>query len=261
MILDELVAATQQRLSVQIRQVPPETLQLQAESMPKQSRNFAGRLRQPGLHIIGELKQASPSKGQIVTDFPYLEIAKAYAAASVDAISVLTEPTFFKGKLSYLSAVREVTDMPLLRKDFIISSYMIYEAKVAGANLILLIVRILSDTQLKDYLELAQRLGLEAIVEAHDATEVKRALAAGATIIGLNNRNLQNFTVDLSTSLKLRRQIPAVIPVIAESGIKTAAQIALLAQANFNGVLIGETFMKARDKSALVRQFKAAAVG
>lgn len=257
MILDDLVAATQTRIAAEKRQVPLQVLKSQAEALSAvPAIDFAQHLHTPGLHIIGELKQASPSKGQIVTDFPYTDIAREYTAAGIDAISVLTEPTYFKGNIGYLRTVRGVTNVPLLRKDFTIDPYMIYEAKVNGADIILLIVAILTDDQLRDYLQLAASLGLTALVEAHDAAEVRRALAAGAQIIGINNRNLKDFSVDFANSIRLRHLIPPTVAVIAESGIRQPADAAAIRAAQFNGILVGEALMRATDKAQLIQTFK-----
>lgn len=259
MILDTLVTATKQRIRLEKKQEPLAILKQRIATQTIVPLDFTAILKQPGFHIIGELKQASPSKGQIVTDFPYLQIAKAYEAAQVSAISVLTEPTYFKGQLQYLQDVHTVTTLPLLRKDFTIDAYMIYQAKAYGASIILLIVAILSDQQLKDFLHLAKALDLAAIVEVHDTQEVQRALKAGAKIIGINNRNLKDFTVDLDRSQQLRTVIPKTIPVIAESGLKTSQDLKALNKAGFCGALIGETLMRAQDKVQLIQTFKAVA--
>ncbi|KRK63100.1 indole-3-glycerol-phosphate synthase [Companilactobacillus farciminis KCTC 3681 = DSM 20184] len=217
---------------------------------------IVNKLLEPELIFIAEIKKASPSKGVIVQDFPYLEIAQEYQANKIDMISVLTEPDYFQGNLKYLQQITQEVDLPVLRKDFTIDPYMIYQAKIAQASLILLIVAILSDEQLKDYLKLAKELGLAAIVEVHDETELKRALRAKSEIIGINNRNLKDFSVNFNNSLKLKKLIPVDIPVIAESGIKTKADIKLLKKAGINGVLIGETFMKAKNKAEIINDFK-----
>lgn len=223
---------------------------------PKNPQLIVDKLLEPELTFIAEIKKASPSKGVIVQDFPYLEIAQEYQANKIDMISVLTEPDYFQGNLKYLQQITQEVDLPVLRKDFTIDPYMIYQAKIAQASLILLIVAILSDEQLKDYLKLAKKLGLAAIVEVHDETELKRALRAKSEIIGINNRNLKDFSVNFNNSLKLKKLIPVDIPVIAESGIKTKADIKLLKNAGINGVLIGETFMKAKNKAEIINDFK-----
>ncbi len=222
--------------------------------------DFLAVLNEPGLHVISEVKKASPSKGTIVTDFPYLQIAISYDEAGADAISVLTEPDYFNGHLNYLKEISQAVSAPTLRKDFTIDPYMIYEAKANGASIILLIVAIVDDQQLRSYRELAESLGMQAIVEAYTADEVTRALNSGAKIIGINNRNLKDFKVDFQNSLKLRAMVPEGIPVIAESGIKTQADVEVLADAGFNGILMGETLMRSDDKEALIKEFKQAAV-
>ena len=232
-------------------------LKQQSQKAPmKNPQLIVDKLLEPKLTFIAEIKKASPSKGVIVQDFPYLEIAQEYQANKIDMISVLTEPDYFQGNLKYLQQITQEVDLPVLRKDFTIDSYMIYQAKIAQASLILLIVAILSDEQLRDYLKLAKELGLAAIVEVHDETELKRALRAKSEIIGINNRNLKDFSVNFNNSLKLKKLIPADIPVIAESGIKTKADIKLLKKAGINGVLIGETFMKAKNKAKIINDFK-----
>lgn len=255
MILDDLVAATQQRTQQEQQSESLATLKQRARATPAPDPAKVRRaLGGDGLAVIAEVKQASPSKGTIVTgDFDPVIIAQSYAAAGVNAISVLTEPTYFHGQLAYLADIAQRVTVPLLRKDFTINDYMIYQARAAGANLILLIVAILTPAQLTNYLKLADELGLMAIVEAHDAQEVQIALAAGAQIIGVNNRNLRDFTVDLNNSVQLRALVPNDVLFVAESGIKTAADVAVLRQAGVDAVLIGETLMRAPDKRAALR--------
>lgn len=257
MILDDLVTATKQRLIKEKSQVSLVELKQRAQQIPnRDSQAVINKFLEPELHFIGEIKKASPSKGTIVKDFPYMKIAQEYQKAEIDAISVLTEPTYFQGKLDYLKEISKTTNVPLLRKDFTIDPYMIYQAKIAGASMILLIVAILDDEQLSSYLNLTKQLGLAALVEVHNENELQRALNAGAEIIGVNNRNLKDFTVDLNNSLKLRSLVPKQIPFITESGIKTIADIKKLKQAQVNGVLIGETFMKASDRIKIIREFQ-----
>ena len=257
MILDDLVTATKKRMAAEKRIHSLNELKQQSQKIPpKNPQLIVDKLLEPKLTFIAEIKKASPSKGVIVQDFPYLEIAQEYQANKIDMISVLTEPDYFQGNLKYLQQITQEVDLPVLRKDFTIDPYMIYQAKIAQASLILLIVAILSDEQLKDYLKLAKKLGLAAIVEVHDETELKRALRTKSEIIGINNRNLKDFSVNFNNSLKLKKLIPADIPVIAESGIKTKADIKLLKKAGINGVLIGETFMKAKNKAEIINDFK-----
>ena len=257
MILDDLVAVTKIRLARHQRQQPFADLKQNVDKMPRNPKpDFLTRLKQPGLHVIAEVKKASPSKGTIVTDFPYLAIAKAYDQAGADAISVLTEPDYFNGHLHYLKEISQQVSVPTLRKDFTIDPYMIYEATANGAAIILLIVAILTDQQLRDYRQLAEKLGMHAIVEAYTAAEVTRALQSGAKIIGINNRNLKDFRVDFNNSLKLRAMVPDNIPVVAESGIKTQEDVEKLAAAGFNAILIGETLMRSNQKKQLIAAFK-----
>lgn len=217
---------------------------------------FEKALKDKPIAIISEVKRASPSKGLISEDFDYVAIAEDYENAGVSAISVLTEPYFFKGSNDILAEIAEKVNTPILRKDFVIDPYMIYEAKVIGADAILLIVSILTDEQLKEYMELADSLGLSAIVEAHDKTEIERALDANARIIGVNNRNLKDFTVDINNSINLRKHVPKNILFISESGIKTPNQVKTLIENDVDGVLIGETLMRSDDKQTLIRELK-----
>lgn len=217
---------------------------------------FEAALKDKPIAIISEVKRASPSKGLIAEDFDYLNIAKEYEEAGVSAISVLTEPYFFQGSDNILKEISENVKTPILRKDFTISPYMIYEAKLIGASAILLIVSILDDNQIKEYLELADELGLSSIVETHDEKEIERALNAGARIIGVNNRNLKDFTVDIHNSVNLRKNVPEDIIFISESGIKTPEDVRILKENNVNGVLIGETLMRSDDKKTLIEALK-----
>ncbi|MFD1419020.1 indole-3-glycerol phosphate synthase TrpC [Companilactobacillus keshanensis] len=244
MILDDLVSTTKERIK--------------NEKTGHNIENVIAKFLNSDMGFIGEVKKASPSKGVIVDNFPYLEIANEYQQAGVDAISVLTEPKYFQGKLKYLTEIVKEVDVPVLRKDFVIDPYMIYQAKFAGANIILLITAILTPEQLKNFQQLADELDLAAIVEVHSKSELDIALNAGAKIIGVNNRNLKNFTVDLNNSLKLRNFVPKQIPFIAESGIKSIEDIKLLKKADVNEVLIGETFMRANDKLKIINEFKEA---
>lgn len=197
------------------------------------------------IHFICECKKASPSKGLIAPDFPYLEIARQYEEAGASAISVLTEPKWFLGSPEYLREIAEEVKVPCLRKDFTVDPYMIYEAKLLGASAVLLICAILDTGTLAEYLEAADSLGLSAIVEAHDETEVASAVSAGARIIGVNNRNLKDFTVDIHNSIRLRSCAPAGTIFVAESGIRTPEDVETLRQNGVNAVLIGEQLMRA----------------
>ncbi|MGL4689880.1 MAG: indole-3-glycerol phosphate synthase TrpC, partial [Leuconostoc mesenteroides] len=219
---------------------------------------FEKSLAQQKISVVAEIKQVSPSKGQIVpsSEFDYQGIAKDYEVAGVDAISVLTEENYFKGSLDILKTVAADSATPVLRKDFTIDPYMIYEAKVAGSQIILLIVAILTDEQLKEYLSLANELGLSVIVEAHNEEEILRAVKANARIIGVNNRNLKDFTVDFDNTKRLRQLVPPEILFISESGIKDRSDVVTLEQIGVDGILVGETFMKAADKLAAIQQLR-----
>lgn len=217
---------------------------------------FEKALRDKPIAIISEVKRASPSKGLIAEDFDYLAIARDYESAGVSAISVLTEPYFFQGSNEILKEISQTVETPILRKDFTISPYMIYEAKLIGASAILLIVSILDDEELVEYLELADSLGLSAIVETHDGEEIERALDAGARIIGVNNRNLKDFTVDINNSINLRKNVPKDIIFISESGIKTSEDVKRLKENDVDAVLIGETLMRSDNKKSLIEELK-----
>ena len=217
---------------------------------------FKKALSGDDISIIAEVKKASPSKGIIAEDFDYLAIAKEYEDAGASAISVLTEPYFFFGSDDYLKEIAETVNIPVLRKDFVVDEYMIWEAKALGASAVLLIVSILDIVQLKKYLDLAHELGLSAIVEAHDGDEIMRALTVGAEIIGVNNRNLADFTVDIENSINLRRCVSGDVIFISESGIKTKEDVARLKENDVDAVLIGETLMKCDDKKEMISEFK-----
>lgn len=248
MILDTLAAATRIRVENSKKHCTLEQMKEQAEKLPKGDFPFEQVLRESGVSFICEIKKASPSKGIIAADFPYLEIAKDYEAAGASAISVLTEPDYFMGSNQYLTEISEHVTIPILRKDFTIDEYQIYEAKVIGASAVLLICSLLDTETLTSYLAICDSLGLSAIVEAHTEEEVLSAQKAGARIIGVNNRNLKTFEVDFSNSANLRSLVPPPTLFVAESGIKTAANIHVLYEAGVNAVLIGETLMRAPDK-------------
>ena len=216
---------------------------------------FYDAINKEGMNFICEIKKASPSKGIISKDFPYLNIAKEYNQIA-NAISVLTEPYFFKGSDKILSEVKSVVNVPVLRKDFIIYPYQIYEAKFIGADAILLICAILDDDKLKKYYNLARELGLCVLVEAHDEAEVNRAIKIGARIIGVNNRNLKDFTVDTANSINLRNKAPKNITFVSESGIKTREDIKKLLNNDIHVVLIGETLMRSSDKVSMIKELK-----
>ncbi len=217
---------------------------------------FARALAREGISFICEVKKASPSKGLIAPDFPYLETAKDYERAGAAAISCLTEPFYFQGQDQYLREIAQAVQIPVLRKDFTVDEYMIYQAKTLGASAVLLICAILDDGQLAAYGQLARELGLSALVEAHDEEEVERALRADARIIGVNNRDLRTFTVDINNSLRLRRLVPPEILFVSESGIRTAEDIRNLRENGTDAVLIGETLMRSKEKERLLREWR-----
>lgn len=208
------------------------------------------------LHFICEVKKASPSKGVISDDFPYMDIARDYVAAGASAISVLTEPEFFLGNDRYLSEISRAVNIPVLRKDFILDEYQIYESKLIGADAVLLISSLLEVNRLKKFIEICDELGLSALVEAHTAAEIEKAVEAGARIIGVNNRNLQTFEVDIENSIRLRELVPRDIIYVAESGIRTREDIRMLQSAGINAVLMGEAFMRSENKKGLLEALR-----
>ena len=249
MILETIAQANRERYAEIEKQVPLEEIKKQARSMEITDEfPFEKALAGGGISYICEVKKASPSKGIIAEDFPYVEIAKDYEKAGASAISVLTEPRWFKGENRYLQEISQNVKIPLLRKDFTVCEYQIYEAKVIGASAVLLICALLDTVTIRKRIRLCDSLGLSALVEAHTEEEVKSALAAGARIVGVNNRNLKDFTVDLTTCTRLRRLVPKEILFVGESGIKTADDVQELRDAGVNGLLIGETLMRNPDK-------------
>ena len=217
---------------------------------------FKAALSKPGVSFICEVKKASPSKGLIAPDFPYVEIARQYQEAGADAVSVLTEPEFFLGADRYLEATHREIELPLLRKDFIVDEYQIYEAKVLGASAVLLICSLMDMEKLKRYMGICGSLGLSSLAEAHTDREVAMAAEAGADIIGINNRNLETFEVDFTNALRLRKLVDRGTIFVAESGIRTPEDIELLAENQVDAVLVGETLMRAPDKKRALRELK-----
>ncbi|NCB31573.1 MAG: indole-3-glycerol phosphate synthase TrpC [Clostridia bacterium] len=256
MILDTIADFTRIRVENSKLEISPKEMKRLAKAMPRGDFPFERALRARDFTVICEIKRASPSKGIIASNFPYLDIARSYEAAGADAISVLTEPDFFLGSNYYLSEIRGAVNTPLLRKDFTIDEYQIYEAKTIGADAVLLICALLDAATLRSFLDICHDLGLSALVEAHTEEEISKALDAGATIIGVNNRDLKTFQVDLNTCLRLRPLVPESVLFVAESGIQTKADIDLLKQAKVNTVLIGETLMKSPDKGAALAELK-----
>lgn len=257
MILDEIAEYTKERVRALKAHKSLYAVRDEAEGRP-QGKDFRAAFAAPGLSVIAELKKASPSKGVIATDFTdiYLRKAAEYEAGGAAAISCLTEPQFFQGSDAYLQAVRQRVELPILRKDFTLDEYQIYEAKCIGADAVLLICSLLSAAQMGEYLAQAQELGLSALVEAHTADEVQQALAAGAEIIGVNNRNLKDFSVNPVNSLRLRDEIPASKIFVSESGIKCAADTQALKQAGVQAVLVGEALMRSADAAAMLKEMR-----
>lgn len=253
MILEQILESTAKRVAALKETTSLAALKGRARrsEVPFAFEKALAKKQAPGdIAFICEVKKASPSKGVIAADFPFVEIARDYQAAGADAISVLTEPEFFQGANNYLTEIKQNVNIPVLRKDFIIDAIQIYEASLIGADAILLICSVLNVEQISEYLGIADSLGLSALVEAHDEAEVRQALAAGARIIGVNNRNLKTFAVDIDNSVRLRQLVPPEILFVSESGIRTPEDIAKLRENGTNAVLIGEVLMRSGDKKA-----------
>ena len=266
-ILEEIAVKTRERIEEEKRRCSPAEMKGLAEELLRSKKHggagaltgadnaaaggcFYRALAVPGMSYICEVKKASPSKGLIAPDFPYLEIAKEYEVAGASAISCLTEPFYFRGADQYLKEITGSARIPVLRKDFTVDEYMIYQAKTLGASAVLLICAILDKVQLRDYRQLAESLGLDALVEAHDETEVEMALDVGAKIVGVNNRDLKTFQVDMQNSIRLRNLAPREVLFVSESGIKGPEEISILREHQVDAVLIGETLMRSTDKKA-----------
>ena len=263
-ILHEIAEKTKERIAEKEREIPLSEIRSEAEKMPANTRfPFEGALKlyvgNPKLSdvvFICEVKKASPSKGIIAEDFPYLQIAQDYEKAGAAAISCLTEPFWFKGSDNYLREIAANVNIPVLRKDFTVNDYMIYEAKTLGASAVLLICSILSEQQLSEYLGLAHSLGLSALVEAHNEAEIETAVKIGAKIIGVNNRDLKTFNVDVNNAAHLRDLVPRDRIFVSESGVKTAEDVENIRKYGANAVLIGETLMRAPDKKAKLDELR-----
>lgn len=255
-ILEQLADYARERTEQAKKKISSEEIRRQALSMPKGDFAFEKALKKLGISFICECKKASPSKGVIASSFPYLQIAKDYEAAGADCISVLTEPKWFLGSDEYLKEITTTVSIPCLRKDFTVDEYMIHEAKALGASAVLLICSILSEKQIKEYIEISDVLGLSALVEAHDESEVQKALRAGARIIGVNNRNLKDFSVDTDNSRRLRELIPQNVLFVSESGVKNADDVEKLREIGADAVLVGETLMRASDKKAKLHELR-----
>ena len=251
-ILDKITEKTK----IRTEKLNINDLKEKVQNLPRKDFIFKNALSGDKIKIISEIKKASPSKGLICPDFDPIKIAKEYNEAKTDCISILTEPYFFLGNNAYIKDVKKVTDIPILRKDFIIDEKQIYESKIIGADCILLICAILDEKKLKEFLNLAHKLCLSVLVEAHNEDEIKTALNCNAEIIGVNNRNLKTFEVDFNNTFKLRKLVPDDIIFVSESGIKTREDIIKLEENNVNAVLIGETFMKSKNKIEEIKKLR-----
>ena len=253
-ILEKLAEHAAERVKAAKAAVPADEMRARALALPRGGFEFEKALAREGLSFICECKKASPSKGVISEDFPYLDIARQYAAAGADCISVLTEPKWFLD--SYLREIAAAVKTPCIRKDFTVDEYMIYEAKTLGAAAVLLICSILTKSQIEQYIGICDELGLSALVEAHDESEVRMAISAGARIVGVNNRNLADFTVDTGNSCKLRDLVPEGVLFVSESGVSGREDTARLEAAGVDAVLIGEALMRASDIAAKLRELR-----
>ena len=255
-ILDKLAEHAFERVKTAEEKISLDEIKRYALALPESGFAFEKALAKPEISFICECKKASPSKGVIAEDFPYLEIAREYENAGADCISVLTEPKWFMGSDEYLKEIAESVGIPCLRKDFTVSEYQIYEAKVLGAKAVLLICSILSAEQIREYIGICDKLGISALVEAHDENEVRIAVNSGARIIGVNNRNLKDFSVDTDNSRRMRELVSKDIIFVSESGVRTAEDVQKLRAIGADAVLIGETLMRAEDKKAKLLELK-----
>ncbi len=255
-ILDQLADYARERVAEAKSVRPLEQVRAEALALPKGDFAFEKALRKEGVSFICECKKASPSKGLIAPDFPYLEIAKEYETAGADCISVLTEPKWFLGSDEYLKEIASAVSIPCIRKDFTVDEYMIYEAKILGASAVLLICSILSEEQISEYIGICDELGLSALVETHDEEEVAMAVRAGARIVGVNNRNLKDFSVDTGNSARLKSLVGDDIIFVSESGVKDGNDVAELRKIGVDAVLVGEALMRASDKKAKLKELR-----
>ena len=260
MILDELAAYAAKRVAAAKEETTTEALKEAALLLTKSSFLFENALKKTGMSFICEVKKASPSKGVISPDFPYMEIARSYEAAGADCVSVLTEPKWFLGSDDIFRGIRSEISLPMIRKDFTVDEYQIYEAKLMGADAVLLICALLDTATIARYLGICSTLGMTALVEAHDEAETASAVAAGALVIGVNNRNLKNFTVDFANAARLREKIPPSAVFVAESGVSSPDDVRALSKIGADAVLIGEALMRAGDKKAMLSQMRSAAI-
>ena len=255
-ILDKLAQHAMERVKAAEQTISLDEIKSRVLSLPKGDFEFERVLSKPNISFICECKKASPSKGIIAKDFPFLRIAKEYESAGADCISVLTEPKWFLGSDEYLREIAAAVKIPCLRKDFTVDEYQIYEAKILGAQAVLLICSILSAEQIKAYIKICDKLGISALVETHDENEVKTAVNSGARIIGVNNRNLKDFSVDTDNSRRMRELVPDNVLFVSESGVRTAEDVQKLCEIGADAVLIGETLMRAEDKKAKLLELK-----
>ncbi|RJQ48363.1 MAG: indole-3-glycerol phosphate synthase TrpC [Desulfobacteraceae bacterium] len=257
-ILDKIVERKKQEVAAARERIPEADLRRDA-ALPRERRSFFGSLENPGpygINIIAEIKRASPSKGVIRSNLDPLAYAEAYEAGGASAISVLTDRSFFQGSLQDLETVRKAVRLPVLRKDFIISSYQIFESAVRGADAVLLIVSILSDNQLKDYLALSLEVGLDALVEVHTEADLERASRAGAKLIGINNRNLKSFETDIQRAAQMVKKLEIDQIAVAESGIRTREDIEELKKTGIFNFLIGESIVRSADPRAFITELR-----
>jgi indole-3-glycerol phosphate synthase len=256
-ILEKLADLSRERVRSEQERLPESELRSQAKALgPGNGKAFLSALKKPGISFICEVKKASPSKGLISPDFPYLEIASEYERAGADCISCLTEPEYFLGSDQIFKKIREKVSLPMLRKDFTVSAYQLDQARVMGAEAALLIVSLLDVKTLGEYLERCEDLGIAALTETHDEAEIRTAVSAGAGMIGVNNRNLKDFTVDFDNAARLRDLIPADCVYVAESGVRTPADVERLRHIGADAVLIGEALMRAKEPAAMLRELK-----
>jgi indole-3-glycerol phosphate synthase len=259
MILDEICVHKREEVDAQKREVLLPELAERIERL-RPPRDFRAALRMEGISLIAEVKRASPIRGVFLEDVDAVELAGLYEQAGARAISVLTDYRYFRGQLEDLTAISQAINRPCLRKEFIIDEYQIYEARASLADAILLIVRCLSDAQLKDYIELSEGLGMAVLVETHDEQEIERALKAGAHIIGINNRDLTTFEVSLSTTLELRRRVPGGNVLVSESGIHTREHVRLLEDGGVDAILVGEALVTSRNITEKIKELLGAPV-
>ena len=253
MILDEIVANKREEVTRQARAVPLAQLE-EAVARAEAPRDFRAALRAPGISLISEIKRCSPSKGDILPDMDVLALAGLYEQAGARAISVLTDQKYFKGSVEDLRGVHRNGKLPCLRKEFIIDSYQIYEARAASADAVLLIVRILDDAQLKEYHGLARFLGMDVLVETHNAAEIERAMECGAHIVGINNRDLDTLTMDVENTIRLKKLVPGGVVLVSESGIHTRDHVRMLEDGGVDAILVGESLLTSKDIRAKIRE-------